>query len=250
MEENKINVVIPKDYNGKPIEVILRQGKATELIPEKAPVLIRKSGAIDAPLRWLEKRIGMIDQNKSNICVSRRNMSIHLSIDEENFYGKNIIGLLELSDEIKNLKINCDFNNCDCKDEWDPILLYTFLYGRKRFFPNDEEYKRTIDSLMTIETKTEKTGKSTYGDFSGNNSYNIQNTVITIKSFRLIIPILLGFERREITVTIFPKFVDDDLRYLLMSEDIDKYINEVRDRLIDEQIEKIRGIAPDIAIIE
>lgn len=106
MEENRINVVVPKDYNGKPIEVVLRQGKAPELIPEKAPKLIKKSGTIDAPFRWLEKRIDTVNQKKCNIAVSRRMMSIHLSIDEENFYSHEITGLLELSEEVERLKIN------------------------------------------------------------------------------------------------------------------------------------------------
>lgn len=28
MSENKLNVVVPKDYNGTPIEVVLREGEA------------------------------------------------------------------------------------------------------------------------------------------------------------------------------------------------------------------------------
>lgn len=28
MSENKLNVIIPKDYNGAPIEVVLREGEA------------------------------------------------------------------------------------------------------------------------------------------------------------------------------------------------------------------------------
>ena len=247
MEENKINVVIPKDYNGKPIEVILRQGQAKELVPEKAPVLVKKFGAIDAPLRWLEKRIGMIDQNKSNIYVSRCNMSIHLSIDEENFYGKNIVGLLELSDEIKKLKINCDYN---CKeDTWNPSALYMFLYARKGYFPNEKEYEVTTNSMMSTKIVTGKTEKDIYGYSNEKNSI-AKSEVYTIKSFNLMVPILKGFERREITITLFPKYINDDICFALLSEDVDKYINETRDKLIDEQIERIRAIAPNIPIIE
>lgn len=29
MSENKINLVVPKEYNGTPIEVVLREGKAS-----------------------------------------------------------------------------------------------------------------------------------------------------------------------------------------------------------------------------
>lgn len=35
MSENKLNVIVPKDYNGAPIEVVLREGEAPELLEIK-----------------------------------------------------------------------------------------------------------------------------------------------------------------------------------------------------------------------
>ena len=35
MSENKINLVVPKDYNGKPIEVVLREGEAPVALDPK-----------------------------------------------------------------------------------------------------------------------------------------------------------------------------------------------------------------------
>ena len=37
MSENKINLVVPKDYNGSPIEVILREGQAAMQLDPKEP---------------------------------------------------------------------------------------------------------------------------------------------------------------------------------------------------------------------
>lgn len=37
MSENKINLVVPKDYNGAPIEVVLREGKASVALDPKEP---------------------------------------------------------------------------------------------------------------------------------------------------------------------------------------------------------------------
>lgn len=37
MSENKINLVVPKDYNGTPIEVVLREGKAPVALDPKEP---------------------------------------------------------------------------------------------------------------------------------------------------------------------------------------------------------------------
>ena len=54
MSENKINLVVPKDYNGKPIEVVLREGKAAEALDPKEPERVVINGTIDAPFKWLE----------------------------------------------------------------------------------------------------------------------------------------------------------------------------------------------------
>lgn len=37
MSENKINLVVPKEYNGKPIEVVLREGEASVALDPKEP---------------------------------------------------------------------------------------------------------------------------------------------------------------------------------------------------------------------
>lgn len=37
MSENKINLIVPKDYNGTPIEVVLREGQAAKPLDPKEP---------------------------------------------------------------------------------------------------------------------------------------------------------------------------------------------------------------------
>lgn len=55
MSENKINLVVPKDYNGKPIEVVLREGEAPVALDPKEPELVVISGTIDAPSQMVGK---------------------------------------------------------------------------------------------------------------------------------------------------------------------------------------------------
>ena len=86
MSENKLNVVVPKDYSGAPIEVVLREGAAPDLLEIKEPERVVIEGTIDAPFRWLEKRIELINQKASNIIVNRDAMGIALTIDETNYY--------------------------------------------------------------------------------------------------------------------------------------------------------------------
>lgn len=47
MSENKINLVVPKDYNGKPIEVVLREGEAPVALDPKEQERVVINGTID-----------------------------------------------------------------------------------------------------------------------------------------------------------------------------------------------------------
>lgn len=49
MSENKINLVVPKEYNGKPIEVVLREGEASVALDPKEPERVVINGTIEAP---------------------------------------------------------------------------------------------------------------------------------------------------------------------------------------------------------
>lgn len=69
--ENRINVAVPENYNGMPIEVILREGQAPEALDPKEPVPVKIIGTIESPLKWLEKRVELIDQKTAHITVSR-----------------------------------------------------------------------------------------------------------------------------------------------------------------------------------
>ena len=79
MSENKLNVVVPKDYSGAPIEIILREGKAADQLPNREPINVEINGTIDTPLRWLEKKVELIDQKKAYISVSRDNLRFELA---------------------------------------------------------------------------------------------------------------------------------------------------------------------------
>ena len=107
MNESKLNLVVPKDYNGTPIEVVLREGKAAEPLPIREPLSVEITGTIDAPLRWLEKKISLIDQKQAHIQVDRYNMSITLIDRETDYYTNTITGQLSPSKEMTDFGIKC-----------------------------------------------------------------------------------------------------------------------------------------------
>lgn len=175
MSENKINLVVPKDYNGKPIEVVLREGEAPVALDPKEPERVVISGTIDAPLRWLEKRVELINQKSTNIIVNRDKMGLALTIDETNYYQTGISGILQASKEMQEFGINTD-------KKWEPVFK--------------------------------------------------------------------GFACEEIEVEIYADVDGRDVSLSLVSAGANETIEEYKNKVIDEQIEAIKGVAPDIVIIE
>ena len=150
MNENKINIAVPKDYNGKPIEVVLREGKAPEAIDPKEPEIISLEGTIDSPLRWLEKRVELIDQSMSYITVNRDLMLITLIIDETNYYGAIIKGILQPSKEMTEFGVNTD-------KRWEPAKLAQFCKMHRAFFKDKSENMMLVSTLKNFKAKVATT---------------------------------------------------------------------------------------------
>lgn len=244
MSENRLNVVVPKDYNGAPIEIILREGKAAEQLPNREPINVEINGTIDTPLRWLEKKVELIDQKKAYISVSRDDMSIALVDKENDYYSNNIAGGLEASKEMKAFGINAD-------KRWEPIKLSQFFKMHRAFFKDKTENMTLVSTLKNFKAKVAQDierSKEENGSKTDNYSQVVDSNLP--KSFKLNIPLFKGFACEEIEVEIYADVDGRDVSLSLVSAGANETIEEYKNRVIDEQIEAIKNIAPDIAIIE
>ena len=68
--------------------------------------------------------------------------------------------------------------------------------------------------------------------------------------FFVKIPIFKGADPERIEVEIIATVSGRDVALSLISADAETIIEEVRDKLIDEQLDKIKELAPEIPIIE
>lgn len=244
MSENKLNVVVPKDYSGAPIEIILREGKAAEQLPNREPINVEINGTIDTPLRWLEKKVELIDQKKAYISVSRDDMSIALVDKENGYYSNNIAGGLEASKEMKAFGINAD-------KRWEPIKLSQFFKMHRAFFKDKTENMTLVSTLKNFKAKVAQDierSKEENGSKTDNYSQVVDSNLP--KSFKLNIPLFKGFACEEIEVEIYADVDGRDVSLSLVSAGANETIEEYKNRVIDEQIEAIKVVAPDIAIIE
>ena len=244
MAENKLNVVVPKDYNGTPIQVILREGKASNVIDPKEPEIVVIDGTIEAPQRWLEKRIGLIDQKASNIIVNRDTMKIALTTDETNYYRTKISGTLEASQEIKAFGINTD-------KSWESSKLSQFFKMHRSFFKDKTENMELVSKLKNFKAKINQDierSREENGSKVDNYSQVVDSNLP--KSFKLNIPLFKGFAPEEIEVEIYADVDGRNVSLSLVSAGANEAIEEYKNRVIDEQLDGIRQIAPDIVIIE
>ena len=244
MNENKINVVVPKDYNGTPIEITLREGKASEVLSPKEPEIIVIEGIIDSPARWLEKRVELINQKASNIIVNRDNMGMSLTIIEGDYYATVISGFLKLSKEMEAFGINSD-------KTWEPAKLSQFFKMHRAFFKDKTENMTLVSTLKNFKAKVNQDierKKEENGSRTDNYSQVVDSNLP--KSFKLNIPLFKGLEPEEIEVEIYADVDGRDVSLSLVSAGANETIEECKNHVIDEQLERIKEIAPDIVIVE
>lgn len=244
MSENKINLVVPKDYNGKPIEVVLREGEAPVALDPKEQERVVINGTIDAPLRWLEKRVELINQKSANIIVNRDKMGLALTIDETNYYQTEISGVLQASKEMQEFGINVE-------KKWEPIKLSKFIKMHRAFFTDKSQNMMLVSTLKNFKAKVNQDierSKEENGSKVDNYSQVVDSNLP--KSFKLNIPLFKGFACEEIEVEIYADVDGRDVSLSLVSAGANEAIEEYKNKVIDVQLDAIRQIAPDIVIVE
>lgn len=244
MSENKINLVVPKDYNGTPIEVVLREGKASVALDPKEPERVVINGTIDAPFKWLEKRVELINQKSTHIIVNRDKMYLSLTIDETNYYQTVIEGVLQASKEMLEFGINTD-------KKWEPIKLSQFFKMHRAFFKDKSDNMILVSTLKNFKAKVNQDierNKEENGSKTDNYSQVVDSNLP--KSFKLNIPLFKGFACEEIEVEIYADVDGRDVTLSLVSAGANEAIEEYKNKVIGEKIEAIKGVAPDIVIIE
>ena len=244
MEANKLNLIVPKDYNGTPIEVIIREGKAPVALDPKEPRVVEIYGTITSPLRWLEKRIQLINQKESNIIIDRDNMSIRLIINETDFYRTSIEGSLQPSKEMIEFGINSE-------KKWEPIKLSQFFKMHRAFFKDKTENMMLVSTLKSFKAKVNQDierSKEENGSRVDNYSQVVDSNLP--KSFKINVPLFKGFACEEIEVEVYADVDGRDVSLSLVSAGANETIEEYKNNVLDEQIRLISEIAPDIVIIE
>lgn len=247
MEDSKPIAINIQNYTGNtPIEVVYREGRASKELDELPPVSISVSGVLSTPLDWLEKRVDTINQKEANILVEREKMTITLTINESDPYAKNTItGTAQLSEIFKKFGIN------DANVGWIPAKLGQFLRLNRAVFEDKEECMKLVSNLKNFTAKA-KSEIEKQRDPSGSRADVYRQSVESNlpKSFTVHIPIFVGPAKTTFDVEFDHYLTDGEVFLQLVSPGAKEIMDSTIDNSIDEVLNKIREIAPDIAILE
>jgi hypothetical protein len=244
-EDKKFVVNFPENTNIA--EVIIREGNAVELIEPQPPVKTDISGVISVPLEYLEKRIGtgQFTQERSHLIVNREKIRLLLVINEADAYGRGEVkGKLEFHPKFIEFGINIG-------KVWTPTELGMFFKMNRAFFSDRNVNMKLVTDLMhftaTVNNSIERSVKEN-GDHTDHFAQTVNSNLPP--SFTLNIPVFKGMPGETLEVETFAKISGREVSFTLLSPGANQTLEEIRDRVIDFQLEKIREIAPGIAIIE
>jgi len=220
-------------------EIVITHKKGLDAI---APLNIDIGGNIDSVSNWLSiKANEAID---SYIIVRRDEKFIYLCFCARNPYAKGAIK--------GKLKEHTDFKKWGINEgaEWDNDKLAEFIKMNRSCFKSKSEGMKLSGELKNLKVKVDKQIEAG-NDNRGNVRVLAAQTVIESsipKLFKLNVPIFKGQPRQEFEVEVYVN--PNNFQVTLVSPDANDLIEEVRDSIIDEELEKIREIAPFIPIIE
>lgn len=227
--------------------VTIYEGKAPTPIEPQPPVKIEIEGTIEAPLEYLSKRVnaGQFKQEDCHILVDRENITITLVTNESDPYKRGRIqGALTFHPMFEKFGINA-------QKVWSPAELGMFVKMNRAFFPDKAINMKLVSTLMnftaTVNHQIERSIQE-----NGNRTDNFTQVVNSNlpASFALEMPIFKGTPADTIDVETFAQVNGREVGFILISPGAQSTLEAIRDNMIDDTLNQIREIAPNIAIIE
>ena len=177
--------------------------------------------------------------------MDRENISLKLIINEDDFYTRGEInGKLAFHPKFIEFGINTG-------KVWTPAELGMFFKMNRSFFPDLASNMKLVTDLMNftgnVNNKIERSVKE-----NGNQTDNFAQVVDSNlpPSFTLKLPIFKGTPAETLEVETFAKINGREVHFILLSPGANAALEEIRDEAIDNELEDIIEIAPEIAIIE
>ena len=248
MDPEKLNIFFPEGKDKA--ELIIRQvnDEVKTTLPILEPDKVEISGNITAIFDFLEKRWNaedkQIDHCRTHILVDRDNMQMALVVNETDKRDKKeIIGAIKLSRQYIPSGIN--------KKLWESTELGNFFRINRSYFEKKDTNMMLVNLLKRF---TAKVNTEVEREEKDNGSVtDVYRKVVDSnlpEAFAVRIPIFKGSQPEVFSIEIIAHVEGKHAVLELISPDAEAIVEEVRDKMIDAEIAKIRELAPEIPIIE
>lgn len=202
-------------------------GKSLE---EKAPEKIEISGDIRTVSSFLRVRkdsgtgLQIIDKTRAVVLVDKKNRSIELQLDPENFYSPVITGTLEDADEL--IPFNINTVKTFTKEE-----LVKLIKFNKLFFSDATKHAEMLLAFQKVSSTVNISQKDSSDD-RGNKERDFVKQVETNAptEFVLDIPVYKGFPGYRFRVEVCLDVTEGSVRFWFESIEL----HELRMKLIEE----------------
>ena len=228
-------------------EIIVREGAAVKQLEPKAPVKTTLSGVMGSVSEYLMKRIetGQFEQKNCHILVDREKIEITLVINEADEYKRGYVGgKLNYNPKFKEFGINSS-------KSWTPTELGLFIKMNRAFFADRKTNMDLVSKLMNFTATVNNSIDRAIAE-NGNRSDCFTQVVNSNlpESFTIQMPIFKGLPAETIEVETFAQVNGREVSFVLLSPGAQATLEDLRNKVIDEELDKIRTIAPEIVIIE
>lgn len=245
-EDKKVVVNLPEGTSTA--EVIIREGSAPKVLDPKAPVKINLSGVIGSPVEYLTQRSKEGDQfneKRAHVIVDREQVKITLIFNENDEYTRGQVeGKLSYHPKFVEFGINSGKG-------WEPNKLGEFFKMNRAFFPDRANNMQLVALLKGFEAKIESSierERRENGSVKDNYSKVVQSNLPDV--FKVRLPIFKGTPAEDLEVELYASVDGRDVALSLVSPGACQLLEDMRDKVIDEQVEAIRELCPGIVIIE
>lgn len=249
MNVEHFNANIPEGQDK--VELLIRE--VNENVEKELPVLepdrVKISGNITAIFAFLEKRWNagdnQVNHDRTHILVNRDGLSMTLVVNEtDKRERKEIHGSIQLSRQYNAFGVNTG-------KLWESIDLGNFMRINRCYFENSETNMNLVTKLKRFTANvTTEVERETKDNGSVTDVYRKVVESNLPEEFSVKIPIFKGSSPEVFSIAIIAHVEGKHAVLELISPDAEAVVEEVRDKLIDAEITKIRELAPEIPIIE
>ncbi len=259
-------------YTGEnPIKIIYREDnpkKQYDPVGIKLPESFSIDGTIHTVQEWLSKRKDLLNIDNCRLVVDRDNAKLLLIVNEVNsrpafeesqIAGINaeeltcklapkstITGSIQFTEMYKKLCINSDYF-------WEPQRLSKFLRLNRVIFANKEDGMALVSTLKNVKAKISsdyEKKKELHGQISKTEYFSQEVSHNLPEKFVIELAIFKGAPKEKYEIEIDADIVDGEIKVQLLSPAINEDVEIARDNLIDDEIDAIKVLCPNLVIVE